>query len=349
MHFFLDKCPDTAHNIQESNFSQTHIKWTKWIEDESNGRIKITFYPSEQAAKGTECYDAAKGGIVDMACQLVAFNPGRWPLTEVVMLPFIFDYPGSRAASLTAVELFNKYLEIQAEHTEVKVLGFYTNAPSQIHTVNKPVHTMEDLKGQVLDVAGSWGAGALQILGGTPETTSPAERYDALAKGVLDGVASTEWEGHLAWNNVELCHYSTECSMNLFAFVHVMNLDTWNRLPKDLQKLFEGDNARRFYELQGYVFDLGDMSAREEVDKIYKSRGDEGIYVLPDTEKARWVEAVAPLRAQWLEAAAAKVGQDKAQAIMDDCLKFAEQYKGYPDEACSNCADTLNEWGALGY
>ena len=337
----------TIHPLQ-SPFNETNLLWIDWMEKESNGRVKITLYPAEQAAKGTECYDSARTGVIDIGCQLVAFNPGRWPITEVTMLPFIFNYPGCISGSMTSTELFNRHPEIQAEHSEVKVLGIHTNSPNHIHTVNKPVHTMEDLNGMVLDIAGTWGAAAMQALGGTPETTSPAERYDALAKGVLDGVASTEWGGHISWGNIDICNYSTECSLNLFSMMHVMNLDTWNKLPADLQALFEGENATNYLMLMGYMFDLHDIACREEVEAIYKSRGNEGIYVLPADEKARWVEATVPLREQWVETAAATIGEEKAREILDDCLQLAEQYSGYPDEVCPQCANLLAEWSALG-
>lgn len=97
--------------------------------------------------------------------------------------------------------------------------------------------------------------------------------------------------GHITWNNIDVCNYSTECSLNLFVMIHLMNLDTWNSLPSDLQELFEGENLRRYIMLMGYIFDQHDIAMRKEVDETYKSPGYEEVYVLPDDEKARWAEA----------------------------------------------------------
>jgi hypothetical protein len=40
---------------------------------------------------------------------------------------------------------------------------------------------------------------------------------------------------------------------------------------------------------------------------------------------------------------------ETAEAILEDCIAFAEEYKGYPDEECPECATILAEWGAPGY
>jgi TRAP-type C4-dicarboxylate transport system substrate-binding protein len=176
----------------------------------------------------------------------------------------------------------------------------------------------------------------------------PTERYDAMSKGVFNA-AIAEWEGEFAWNLNELTHYSTECGLYVMAFAHIMNLDTWNSLPPDLQELFVGENAETLFTLLGYNFDKDDLAFREQLDAQYKADGYEGVYVLPDAERAKWVDAIMPVREQWVQEASAVVGEAKARAILADALAFAKQYGGYPDEACPECAGILHDWGAPGY
>ena len=338
----------TAHPSEGGMHKVVIAAWADWLEEESDGRIQMTIFPAEQAAAAPELYDAAATGVVDIACYIMVFQPGRWPLTEVLHLPLIFEYPGSRALSLTAMALYNKYPEIQDEFSDVKVLGFHGNAPTHVHTVDKPVHTLEDWEGLLVDTTGKWGTGAIQALGASPEGVMPTERYDAMSKGVFNA-AMSEWEGEFAWNLNELTHYSTECGLYVMAFVHVMNLDTWNSLPSDLQELFAGENAETLFTLLGYNFDKDDIAFREMLDAQYKADGYEGVYVLPDEERARWIEAIEPLWEQWVQEASAVVGEARARAILDDALAFAQEYGGYPDEACPECAGILHDWGASGY
>lgn len=319
--------------------------WIKWLDAESNGRLKVTIYPAEQIAKAPDLYDAALNGLADMSCQMVPLNPGRWPLTEVTMLPFLYNFPGSRAAALATKALFDKYPEIQAEHKWVKVLGFHTNGLSQIHTVKKPVYEIKDLKGELLHTMGMIGVDTITALGATAENLAPSEMYDALAKGVVTGNI-LEWEGQFVWHLNELTHYSTETNITLFLFIHVMNLDTWNSLPSDIQALFEGKKGQLFDTLQGYNFDKDDIMFKGLLDKQYKKQGGPGIIKLTKAEKARWVKAVQPVHDQWVKKAAKKIGETKARAILADAKKFAKQFAGYPDEACPDCGAILKKWSS---
>ncbi|MGB9662788.1 MAG: TRAP transporter substrate-binding protein [Moorellaceae bacterium] len=332
----------------ESEMMKLNEAWKNWIEKESGGRIKITLLPAEQAAKGTELYDAVMNGTVDIACQMIGLCPGRWPLTEVTDLPFILDNPGSRAAALTAWELFKKYPELQAEHQGVKVIGFHANGLQHIHTTKKPVRTMEDLRGMVLCTAGKYSVGAVKLLGGTPETIAPGEKYDAMAKGVVEGNLS-EWEGQYAFKLYELTKYSTEVGISLYTFIHVMNLDTWNSLPPDLQQLFSDDNCRLYSMLQGYNFDKRDLEYKKQLNDYYTSKGLPGVYELPQEEREKWKAAVLPLHEEWVKAAAAKIGEEKARAILEDAKQLAKQFAGYPDQANPEAAQILHGWGMEGY
>ena len=338
----------TIHPAEAPMNSVINAAWIDWLEEESEGRIEIVPLSGGAAGDPPELYDNCRTGVIDIACHMIGFNPARWPLTEVLFLPLIFEYPGSRAAALTAMALYDKYPEIQAEHSEVKVLGFHANGPAQIHTVDEPVETMEDLVGLTIDTEGLWAVKALTALGATVESVGAYDRYDALSKGTIDGNV-LEWEGQFVWNLFDLTNYSVEVGLYSFIFIHVMNLDTWNSLPADLQELFVGDNAELYFTLHGYNFDKDDIMFRDNLDGIYKDRGNPGIYVLPEEEKDRWVEAIMPLREEWLESAAAEVGMETAEAILEDCIAFAEEYKGYPDEECPECATILAEWGAAGY
>ena len=333
----------TQHPAEAPMNKVVNQAWIKWLDAESNGKLKVTLYPAEQIAKSTDLYDAAMNGLSDIACQMIPLNPGRWPLTEVTMLPFLYDFPGSRTSALTAKALFDKYPEIQAEFRGVKVLGFHANGLSHVHTANKPIYKLEDLKGELLHTMGMMGVDTITALGATAENLSPSEMYDALAKGVVTGNV-LEWEGQFVWHMGELTHYSTEASLTLFLFVHVMNLDTWNSLPPDIQALFEGEKGQLFDSLQGYNFDKDDIMFKGILDKKYKKEGGPGIIELSKTEKARWVKAVQPVYAQWLKTAAKKVGEAKARAILADAKKFSKQFSGYPDEACPDCGAILKKW-----
>lgn len=322
--------------------------WIKWLDKQSGGRIKVTLLPGAQAAAPEDHFDAAKNGIVDIADCNSGLMPGRFPLLEVIQLPLLFKWPASGDIALTTLALIDKYPELQAYFKDVKFLTLHATATNQLHSKNKPLQTMADLKGLTISEISTYSAEAEKLLGGTPSFVSVPEIYDSLAKGVLDGM-NTNWESLFVFNWFDHLNYSIESSMCCDAVqMLVMNLKTWNSLPPDLQELFTGKNAWTLAELYSYDFDKDDMKFKEKLSEIYKSRGKPPVYVMPDEERAKWAEAVMPVWETWVTKAAATVGEAKARAIMADAKAFAEKYSyaKYPHDWQ---AQTLKEWGAVGY
>ena len=321
---------------------QATIGWEKWIERESGGRIEITHYASETLAKAPDLYDAVESGICDMAAQYSHFLSGRIPVNEVTSLPGIFEWPGSMPASLTHMELYDKYPEIQAEYPDVKVLYFYYGAPTQIQTVTKPVRTMEDLKGMIMLEIGPWAQRAMKRLGGTPESLPPVENYDALVKGLADGI-SVNWAGADAFGYMDVIKYSTEVSLTQPGMlITVMNSNTWNRLPPELQKLFTGKNAYLASRVISYSIDKDDRTVRKNFNNKCRDAGLPEVYVLPAEEKARWLKVCDPLREEWVKVVSKRIGEVKARAILKDCLNIAEKHRYNGDDPESE--NTLREW-----
>lgn len=315
--------------------------WARWIEKETGGRVKVTVIPAETVAKAADIYDAARTGIVDIGCQFLTMTPGRFPLNEVMELPLIF--PSSRSAALTHMALYEKYPEIQNEFKGVKVLGFHANGPAQVHTLKKPIRKLEDWKGQVIVGWGPYAADIISALGGTPEMIGPPELYDALSKGVVDGNL-IEWEGEHIWHYNDVAKYSTEANLYISPFVHVMNLNTFNNLPSDIQEFFTGERAKLFFEVHGYNFDKDDAGYKVQLGEQYKNSGLPEIYTLPEEEKTKWLNAIIRVRESWVEKAEA-LGAP-GEAILNDAIRLAREFYHKPSNMCEK---TLREWGAHGY
>ncbi len=296
--------------------------WKKWIEAQSGGRISMKMYYASSAAAPPDEFDAARTGIVDVSCQSLGYVKGRFPLYEVGGLPLLFSYPGSEAASYVMDKLMAKYPEMSSQFKEVHFLTAHANGPSHVHTIKKPVKTIDDLKGLVLNCSGDQPA-ILKALGGTPESLLPTEAYDALAKRVLDGNL-LEWEGEVIWHYVEQVNYSTEVGLALSPFIHAMNLNTWNNLPADLQTLFNQKNSFDYGEVQGWLFDNDEIQDRQLINDTYVKRGNPGIYVLPKEERDKWVAAAMPLRQAWVNNYASK---GPTQAILNDAIAFEAEFR----------------------
>jgi TRAP-type C4-dicarboxylate transport system substrate-binding protein len=308
----------------------------------------MTLLPAAQAAAPPDTYDAARTGIVDIADAHVGMSPGRFPLLELIDLPFIFKTPAARSTGLTIEALFDKYPEFEAEHPDVKVLFFHFTDSAHVWTTKKQIKNLDDMKGLLLLCVSKFGTESLKLLEASPQRSDPTSDYDMMAKGVVDGMAINAEAVMVTFHFIDVLNHCTQVGLGDAPFIDIMNMDTWNSLEPDLQELFVGDNGRRMTELMGYDFDNITVRVWDEVEKTFKERGDPPVYILPDEELAKWVELVKPVQEQWVQQAAAIVGEAKARAILEDAYKFAEQYR-YETTPADELKPILHDWGRAGY
>ena len=155
-------------------------------EKDSGGRITVKRFPGSQMGPVQQHYDLARTGQADVSWFLHGATPGRFPLTEIVQVPYLVGSAEIGTKVLNDPELRSKYLD--AEHKGVKVLLLLTHQPGNVHTTKKPIRTVEDMKGLRLRFASPTIRDFVAALGGTPVGVLPTEQVEQLQKGTIDGV-----------------------------------------------------------------------------------------------------------------------------------------------------------------
>jgi len=211
------------------------IQWSEAIEKGSGGRIVVKRFPSAQMAPTPQHYDLARTGQADMAWALHGGTPGRFPLTEIINLPFMVGSSEIGTKVINDPELRAKYLD--AEHKGVKVLMLLTHQPGGPHTTKKPIRTLDDFKGLRLRFATPTIRDLVAALGGTPVGVLATEQVEQLQKGTLDGTFIDYGGAGIAFKMGGLLKHSTEMYSYVSSFGVVMNEDFWNKLPPDLKEL----------------------------------------------------------------------------------------------------------------
>jgi len=224
-----------------------------------------------------------------------SYTMGKFPLLEVLDLPL-----GSRTgyAATRLVNDFYKQFKPK-ELDEVKVMYLMAHGPAFIHT-RKPVNTLEDLKGMKIRGTGTT-TKIVANLGATPVAMPMPDTYDALNRGVVDGVVCP-FEALDGWKLGEVIKSTTQdygASYNLAFFV-VMNKDKWNALPPDVQKIIEQINEE-WIEKHGRNWDAIDKPGMDLSLKLGNK-----IISLSAEENAKWAKAVQPLFDEYVKEKTAK-------------------------------------------
>ncbi len=295
--------------------------WGQKIGELTKGRVKITFYLGESLAKAAGLYEAVLAGTADIVWVDPGFTPGVFLREEVMALGMFFT--SAEVGGAACWELIQKYMK-DTDFKKVKILWVTAMHPSQVITKPKPVKTLEDLKGMKFAAQGPAVARVIGALGAAPVVMPQPEIYNALDRGLVDGNFNN-LESYVVFKTVEVAKYLT-VDLDLMAnkTVTMMNLDSWNKLPPDIQKIIEENSGLEFSRHCGAIHDEQMKIDLALILDYYKKAGNPPPYNLPESERARWVQAVQPIIEAWVAEKEAKGIPGKA--IAEDFRALIKKY-----------------------
>ena len=286
------------------------VQWGEDVEKATQGRIKTTMFASNTLSPPMQAYDATVKGVVDVAGNLLAYSPGRLPLSEVLQQPL--GYKNGYQASKLANAYYKKFKP--KEFDDVKVMYLHGAAPGFIMT-KKPIKTAADIKGLRLK-ANAENADIVKNLGGAPVTMPVSETYDALSRGIVDGTLFPveALQGFKIGEVVKtvLEDYGVSYMTSMYV---VMNKAKWDSIPPADQKAIEQINDEYNEKIAKLWVELDNKAKEFALGK--------GVTFVTVSEKEQAETA------------------EKMKPIWDDYVKMAKS-KGLPgDETLKFCQDYL--------
>ncbi|MBM3539608.1 MAG: TRAP transporter substrate-binding protein [Alphaproteobacteria bacterium] len=304
--------------------SQWLIKWSEGLEKDSGGRITVKRFPNAQMGPTPQHYDFARTGQADVSWFLHGGTPGRFPLTEIVNLPFMVGSAEIGTKVLNDAELRSKYLD--AEHRGIKLLMLLTHQPGGPHTTKKPIRTLDDFKGLRLRFASPTVRDLVAGLGATPVGVPPTEIAEQLQKGTIDGTFIDYGGAGIAFRLGGIVKYSTELYAYVTSFGVGMNEDFWNKLPADLKKLVMDSMTGKEKEV-GEAWDGLDVPGK----KLLVDGGSEAIKLsAAENEKVRKIGA--------------EVSEAKIKELQDKGLPARQVYDMMRALAAKHTPTSKNFW-----
>jgi len=253
------------------------------LEKQTNGKVKVQYFAGGALLKAPVMFKGVTTGIADFGLAHVEYSPGRMPVTEVCDLPL--GYPSGWIACHVMNDFYKKFKP--KEWNEVHMLWMHSSTPNVIIS-KKPVRSLEDMKGLTIRAPGRIGD-TIKALGGTPSPVPLMEAYDAMSKGVIDGI-NTPFETLKNWKFAEVAKYVTTSWQvgNVYAFYVVMNKQSYDKLPPDVKKVLD-KLAEEYEEKFAKMWNQIDFDGKE----FAVSKGVEFIDLAPD-QVERWKAAAVP-------------------------------------------------------
>lgn len=291
--------------------SQLFAQWGKDVEAATQGRVTVTLFAASTLSPPMQVYDNTVKGIVDVGTNLLAYSPGRLPLSEVLQQPL--GYKNGLQASKCSDAYYKKFKP--KEFDDVKVMFLHAAAPGFIFT-KKPVKSIEEVKGLRIR-ANAENADIVKVLGAAPVTMPVTEAYDSLSRGVVDGTlfpieALQGFKiGEVVKTVIE--NYGVSYATSMYC---IMNKDKWNAISPADQKAIEKINDT-YAEKFGNQWVRLDKAAEE----FAKSKGVDFITVSA-AENAATAKKMQPILDKYVADMKAK-GLPSAEALkfVQDCIK----------------------------
>ena len=208
----------------------------------SNGRIKVTIFPSSQLGSDREMLQNTQagviGGMLEATTKLVTFVPQF----GVLDLPYLAT-SREQAFRLLDGKVVEDELHTRAAAAGFRIIGYWEVTLRSIYTRSKVINSVADLRGLKMRVIPSPSFITLfRALGSSPTPMSFGELYTALQQGVVDGAENDV----LTYQGVK--HF--EVAKNLAITNHMMlvnaffiNESQWAKIPDDLKSVLRAASA----------------------------------------------------------------------------------------------------------
>jgi TRAP-type C4-dicarboxylate transport system substrate-binding protein len=224
--------------------------WTKQIEAKTEGRIRFKMQYSGVLGKPTDFIKMVGGvGVADVGNIIGTYNQWQVPLFSGAMLPFLTTGVDIEMRALT--KLYNDWAPMREEWTKhnLKPLWWYVIDPYFL-LIKKKIERLDDLKGAKIWGAGGFGEIIKQF--GITQVFFPAtQAYEALQKGTLEGIVFP-YGPISVFKFYEITKIFVDMSFagGQTPAAQAINLDVWNKIPPDDQKIIEdvSGGMRAWYE-----------------------------------------------------------------------------------------------------
>lgn len=258
------------------------------VTNASGGAVNFTYYPGGTLLGGSQLYDGAATGMVDIIMTGLHYTPGRFPPMDALYQPT--GIPSPWVATHVANDYYQKYKF--GEFNDTHPLFFHASAPLVMYT-KQPVRTLADLSGKTLR-CGDPNNPVLTALGAMPNNMAMGDVHEAISKDLIDGCMIGA-DGFGPWKLADVVDYTTfPYVAGCDVFVATMSNKCWNNLTSDLQKVFTDVSASYIDEACMMWTEVNEESCEVGLNASVE------FITLNATERAQWQTALEGCIPAWV-------------------------------------------------
>ena len=288
----------------QANFGSAMVKWEEAITEYTKGKITFENYWSASLLNALNVLEGVQDGVADVGLIIPSYFPKQMPVASW-MFGFgaalsgstVHDVAAGGATSLEYGLTFQPLIDEYASLNLKLLQGTATPAYNLLCRV--PISSVEEANGKRARAIGAVWSDSATALGMTSVSIAFNEAYEGLQRGVFDCMVLNPNQLVIGAVFKDVApEYVPVTMAQLQSSSWVMNLDTWNSLPKELQDFITEQDAiaaaniwKGYLNIEGKVGDaitagdvhVNDASALEPI--VTKQRA-EFVANLADTAPA---------------------------------------------------------------
>ena len=208
------------------------------VERRTNGQVKFKRYCCGSLGKETETLENLRAGSIDFKCSGIGWWARYHKPIDMIQLPFLFrDYDHVYKSAISP--LYEKLTKGLEKYNMKPIMQFNAGFKDLSNSI-KPIHSLDDVpKGLKIRVPPMpMNLAAWKAFGASPVSMKPVELYMALKTGVVDA----QENGPNNTKDMKLYECQKYFSYIKYAWMGpllVMNLNRWNSLTPDIQKIIK--------------------------------------------------------------------------------------------------------------
>ena len=246
-------------------YNDFHNRQMDMIEKISGGRVKFERHYSGELCPSFEVWKAAGKGVIDVGFACNCYTIGRsyasaffcsapsWGPVE--KLAWLFEGGGLPILQDMMKKKYN-VMTLPAMPTTTEVFLYS----------RKSINSVDDLKKLKIRSAGIRGD-VFKAAGASVVTLPLGDLIPAMEKGVVDAAEFSNLFADVPFGFQDVCNYIYLApTANAPHIMMILNLDTWNKLPKDIQQIFKEVGIESSYYTLGKTI-VDDFLTMEKIGK----------------------------------------------------------------------------------
>ena len=257
----------------------------KELREKTGDRLCIEIFASAQLGEEKDTIEQTQFGVIDMnRVSLGPFN-NIIPETQVPSLPYIFRSTEHMHHVMDG-PIGQQILDAFAAHDLVG-LAFYDGGSRSFYNKEKPITSIEDMKGMKFRVMQSdMFVDMVSALGANATPMPYGEVYSSIQTGVIDG-AENNWPSYDTSGHYEVAKYYTLDQHLIVPEVLVMSKKSFDKLsPEDQAAVRQAAK-----DSVPVMRDLWEAQEKISEDKVEAS----GVKVVKDIDKTPFIDAMKPV------------------------------------------------------